>query len=326
MKRREFIALVGGVAGVWPLAARAQQAASQARLIAVLESGDERESGERVFRTRLAELGWQEGRNVKFEIRRGQSDIAQASRFAEELVAMKPDIFIATNTQMVRLIIAKTRDIPVVFTAVPDPIGSGLLTNFAHPEGNVTGFTNFEPSVAGKWLEFLKDVAPGVARVAIILQAENPTSAGYEKAIESAAPSFAVQVSPASLRDGTSIDGAIETFAREPNGAVIVAPSALATTNSDRIVVAAARHKLPAIHPYSEFTKAGGLMSYGFDRDILLEQAASYVSRILKGAHPGDLPVQRPTKYDLAINLKTAKALGLTVSRDLLLVADEVIE
>jgi putative ABC transport system substrate-binding protein len=325
--RREFIAALGGAAVAWPLAARAQQSASQTRLVAVLDSGgSEDEAYIAAFRKRLAELGWQEGRNIRFEIRRAESDINRARDFAAELGAMKPDVCFATNTLMVQVITAKIRDIPIVFIQVPDPIGSGFVASFARPGGNTTGFTNFEPSIAGKWLEFLKDVVPGLNRVAVILDAGNPTAAGYLKPTEAAAQTLAVQVHPASLRDGPSIDAAVETFAREPDGGLIVPPSALSTVYHDRIIALAAKYRLPAMYPYSEFISAGGLMSYGFDRIILYQEAASYVDRILRGEKPGDLPVQAPTKFELVVNLKTAKALGVTFSANLLSLADEVIE
>jgi putative ABC transport system substrate-binding protein len=271
-------------------------------------------------------LGWHDGRNAQIEIRRGESDISRARNFAAELAAMKPDIFFATNTQMVQLIQAITRSIPIVFVNVPDPVGSGLVASFAHPGGNVTGFTNFDPAMGGKWLELLKDVAPNLKRVAVILQAGNPTGPGFLKMIEAAAPTFAVQVRPASLSDGPSIDAAIEAFAQESDGGLIVIASALTTVFRDRIIALAARTRLPAIYPYSEFTAAGGLMSYGLDRTIFYQQAAAYVDRILRGAKPGDLPVQTPTKIEFVVNLKTAKALGLRIPETFLMLANEVIE
>jgi putative tryptophan/tyrosine transport system substrate-binding protein len=325
MRRREVVELIVGAAAAWPLGVRAQQPANQMRLVAVLTAGGEEQPHEAVFRKRLAELGWQEGRNIKIEIRRAETNVDLARDFATELVAMKPDVFLVTNSQMAQLIMAKTRDIPIVFIFVPDPIGSGLIANFARPGGNVTGFTNFDTSVAGKWLEFLKDVVPGLNRVAVILDAVNPTAAAYEKAIEAAAPTFPMQVTPASLRDAASIDTTIETFAHEPGG-LVVPPSAFSVVNRDRIIAVASRYRLPAMYPYSDFPSAGGLMSYGFNRSANYQAAASYIDRILKGERVSDLPVQTPTKFELVINLKTAKTLGLTVPQSMLLVADEVIE
>ena len=323
MRRREFITLLGGVAA-WPMAARAQQPGTMRR-IAILDSA--KSTGDiAAFLQRLDALGWRNGRNVQIEIRYGESDINRARNFAAELAAMKPDIFLATNTQMVQLIQAETHSIAIVFVNVPDPVGSGLVASFAHPGGNVTGFTNFDPAMGGKWLELLKDVAPNLKRVAVILQAGNPTAAGFFKMIEAAAPMFAVQVKPASVSDGPSIDAAVEAFAQEPEGGLVVAASALAAVFGDRIIALAARTRLPAIYPYSEFPAAGALMSYGIDRKIYYQEAAAYVDRILKGEKPGDLPVQTPTKYELVVNLKTAKALGLNVPLGLSAAADELIE
>jgi putative ABC transport system substrate-binding protein len=326
VKRREFITLLGGAAAAWPFAARAQQPAA-IRRIAILDSaGREAEPRIAAFRQQLDNLGLHDRRNVQIEIRRGEGDINQARNFAAELAATKPDIFFATNTQMVQLIQAKTRSIPIVFVNVPDPVGSGLVASFAHPGGNVTGFTNFDSAMGGKWLELLKDVAPNLKRVAVILQAGNPTGPGFLKIIEAAAPAFAVQVKAASLSDGPSIDTAIEAFAQEPEGGLIVIASALAAIFRDRIIALAARTRLPAIYPYSEFPAAGGLMSYGINQTIFYREAAVYVDRILKGEKPGDLPVQTPTKIEFVINLKTAKALGIKISDNLLSFADAVIE
>lgn len=324
MRRRDFIVGIAGSAAAWPLTARAQQPSSQSKVVAILESSTAM-YGE-AFRKRLEALGWQEGRNIKYEIREGESDANRARSFADELVALKPNVFVATNTQMAQFILNKTSDIPVVFILVPDPVGSGLVKSIARPGGNVTGFTNFEPSVAGKWLEFLRDVTPDLRRVALLLQTGNPTSAGYEKAVEAAAPAFSVAVYPTDASDGTTIDGAMDTFARDLGNGLIVAPSALAANYRDRIIAQAAQHRLPTMYPYSEFTDAGGLMSYGFNREVIYRQAAEYVDRILRGEKPADLPVLNPIKYDLAINLKTANAMGINIPRSMLLLADEVIE
>jgi putative tryptophan/tyrosine transport system substrate-binding protein len=327
IRRREFITLLGGAAAVtWPIATLAQ-GPGVVRRIAILDSaGRDTEPHIAAFRQRLDGLGWHEGRNVQIEVRHGESDINRARNFAAELAAMKPDIFLATNTQMVQLIQAKTRSIPIVFVNVPDPVGSGLVASFARPSANVTGFTNFDPAMGGKWLELPKDVAPNVKRVAVILQAGNPTAPGFLKMIEAAAPTFAVQVKPASLSDGPSIDAAVEAFAQEPDGGLVVTASALAAVFRDRIIASAARTRLPAMYPYSEFPAAGALMSYGIDRKVYYQEAAAYVDRILRGEKPGDLPVQAPTKYELVLNLKTAKALDLEVPPTLLARADEVIE
>jgi putative tryptophan/tyrosine transport system substrate-binding protein len=326
MQRREFVILLGAAAA-WPLSGRAQQLTSRMRRIAVLDSaGREDEPNVESFRKRLDELGWHEGRNIEIEIRLADGNSGRAHNYADDLIATNPDIFLATNTQMVELIRAGSSKTPIVFVFVPDPIGSGLISSFAHPGRNITGFTNFEPSVGGKWLEILKDVVPGFNRVAVLLDAANPTQPEYERAIEAAASPLAVQVNPASLKDFAGIEQLVQTAAREPGGGLVVAPNALAVTYRDRIIALTAQNRLPTIYPYSEFAAAGGLMSYGFSRATLYQQAAGYVDRILKGEHPNDLPVQSPTKFELVVNLKTARSLGLVIPKPVLLIADEVIE
>jgi putative ABC transport system substrate-binding protein len=326
LARREFIALLGGAAAMWPLGARAQQPERMRRVAILASGGADDVLNITAFRRALDGLGWHEGRNIQIELRRAEGDIDHARGHAVELMATTPDVFFVTNTQMAQIVQAKTRAIPIVFVSVPDPIGSGLAVSFAHPGGNVTGFTNFDPSMGGKWLGLLKDVRPDLKRVAVILQAGNPTAAGYLKMVEATAQAFALQVSAASLSDGPSIDAAVEAFAREPGGGLVVPPSALATVYQQRIIMLAAQNRLPAIYPYSEFTAAGGLMSYGLDRTIVYQQAASYVDRILNGEKASDLPIQTPTKFELVVNLKTAKALGLTIPESFLLLANEVIE
>jgi putative tryptophan/tyrosine transport system substrate-binding protein len=327
MRRREFITLLGGAAAAWPLAARAQQP-NRIRRVAVLESdnGGPNQSHIAAFRQAIDKLGWHEGRNIQFEIRLAENNINRARGYAEELAAMMPDVFLATNVQMAQLLQNKTRSIPIVFIRVPDPVGSGLVANAASPAGNVTGFSNFDFSIGGKWLELLKEVKPNLKRVAVILLAGNPTQIEYLKMIEAAAGSFAVQLSSTAASDGPDIEAAINTFALKPDGGLIVAPSFLAIVHRDQIIKQSALKRLPAIYPYREFAAAGGLMSYGYDEVNLYQQAASYVARILKGEKPAELPVQYPTKFELVINLKTAKALGLEVSTQLQQRADEVIE
>jgi ABC-type uncharacterized transport system substrate-binding protein len=326
MRRREFIKTITGAAA-WPWAARAQQqSASQLHIIAILSSVSINKDEERAFRDRLAELGWQEGRNVRYEIRASQSDIEQSRRFAAELVAMHADVILADNSQMTQLVLERTRNIPVVFIAVPDPIGTGLVASFARPGGTATGFTNFEPSIGGKWLEFLKGAMPDLKHALVILHAKNPTASEYEKAIAASAPRFSVEVMPAVLSDGPGIDTAIAKFAHDGGGGLIVPSSALSVFNKDRIIALAAQYRLPAMYPYSEFATAGGLMSYGITRTTYYREAASYVARILKGEKPADLPVQAPNNFQLVINLTTAKALGLVIPASLLSLADELIE
>lgn len=252
--------------------------------------------------------------------------MSRARGYAAELFEMTPDVFLATNTQMVQVIQEKTRSIPIVFVQVPDPVGSGFVESLARPGGNVTGFTNFDSSMGGKWVQLLKDVAPDLTRVAVLLQAGNPTAPAFLKTIEAAAPLFGIQVSPAIQSNGPGIDLAISSFANEPNGGLIAVPSALLILHRDQVIALAQQRRLPAIYPYSEFAAAGGLMSYGIDRKVLYEQAASYVDRILKGQKLSDLPVQTPTKFEFVVNLKTAKALGLKISDSFLLAANEIIE
>jgi len=326
MRRREFTKLLSVVAA-WPLTAIAQQTPEHIRLVAILSSiGISDQPREGSFRKRLAELGWREGTNVRFEIRHAEADINCARGFAVELAAMKPDVFLVTNTQMTQLVLANTHDIPIVFISVPDPIGSGLVTSFARPGGRVTGFTNFEPSIGGKWLQFLRDVDPALDHAFVVLDPTNPTAALYEKAIKEAALTLAVKLNPILVRDSADIEAAAESFAREPNGGLLVPPSSLSVLVRDQIIALAARHRLPAIYPYGEFADAGGLMTYGIDLNFPYQEAASYVARILKGESAGNLPVQAPTKFELTINVKTARTLGLSIPRSMLLVADKVIE
>jgi putative ABC transport system substrate-binding protein len=326
MRRREFITLLAGAAVAWPVVVRAQQPERMRRVAILAAGGAEDAPHVAAFRRALDGLGWHEGRNIQIELRWAEADIDHARGHVVELMATTPDVFFVTNTQMVQIVQATTRTIPIVFVSVPDPIGSGLAVSFASPGGNVTGFTNFDPSMGGKWLGLLKDVRPDLKRVAVILQAGNPTAAGYLKMVETTAQAFALQVNAVSLSNGPSIDAAVEAFGREPGGGLVVPPSALATVYRERIIALAAQNRLPAIYPYSEFAAAGGLMSYGLDRTIVYQQAASYVDRILKGEKANGLPIQTPTKFELVVNLKTAKALELTIPESFLLLADEVIE
>jgi ABC-type uncharacterized transport system substrate-binding protein len=314
LRRRELITLIGAAAA-WPLAARAQKS-DGVRHVAVLMSAEEVHVA--AFRRALNALGWHESRNVAIEVRMAGGDMSRARGYAAELFEMTPDVFLATNTQMVQVIQEKTRSIPIVFVQVPDPVGSGFVESLARPGGNVTGFTNFDSSMGGKWVQLLQ--------VAVLLQAGNPTAPAFLKTIEAAAPLFGIQVSAAIQSNGPGIDLAISSFANEPNGGLIAVPSALLILHRDQVIALAQQRRLPAIYPYSEFAAAGGLMSYGIDRKVLYEQAASYVDRILKGQKLSDLPVQTPTKFEFVVNLKTAKALGLKISDSFLLAANEIIE
>jgi putative ABC transport system substrate-binding protein len=325
MRRREFVTLAGSAAVAWPLTARAQPSGRNVPLVGILDSaGSGNEPYWQAFREQMAATGWREGDNLKIEIRQASANTGLTTKFAAELVAMKPDVVFANNLPTVQSIFALTHNIPIVFIQIPDPVGSGLVANFAHPGTNITGFTNFEPSIAGKWLEFLKDAVPGLTRVLVLLDPGVSSQSAYEKAIEAAAPTFAINISPASPHDANAIDQAIGSFADEPGGGLIVPPSALSVLNRDRIIALAARYRLPTMYPYRDFAVGGGLMSYGIDRIYLYKEAAIYVSRILKGE--ADLPVQAPTKFEFAINVNTAKALGIAIPHSMLVLADEVIE
>jgi putative ABC transport system substrate-binding protein len=329
MKRREFITLASGAVASWPLAARAQQG-ERVRRVGMLLPATAEDSEYPVlvnaFVRELQQLGWTEGRNVRIETRwaGGGADINR--RYAEELVALAPDVIMAAGNSAAGPLLRVTRAIPVVFTIVPDPVGAGLVDSLARPGGNATGFTSFAYDIGGKWLELLKECAPRVTRVAVIRDSTTTAGVGQWSAIQTAAPSFGVQASPINLRDARELERTISTFARSANGGLIVTSSGLAITHREMIVMQAARHRLPAVYYSRAFVSAGGLISYGSNRVDQFRSAAGYVDRILKGEKPADLPVQAPTKYELVINLKTAKALGLTVSPTLLARADEVIE
>jgi putative ABC transport system substrate-binding protein len=329
IRRREFISLLGGAAASWPLGARAQQS-NRLRLVGVLfamaPSDPEAEMRVKAFETGLRELGWVEGRNMRLEYRWAPRDPGLLLSQASELVGLGPDVILATSTPVVAAL-RQGNPPPVVFVQVIDPIGNGFVQNLARPGGNLTGFTSFEFTVGSKWLEALKHVAPAVQRVALIF---NPDTAPFAhlfwQPVVEAAPAFDVEPIQTPFRDAGEIKHAIETFAREANGGLMVLPDVSTTNYRDLIIALAARHRLPAVYPFRFFAASGGLMSYGSDLADVYRRAASYVDRILKGAAPGDLPVQAPSKFELVINLKTANALGLTVPPLWLGRADEVIE
>jgi putative ABC transport system substrate-binding protein len=334
MKRREFITLLGGAAVVLlalPRAARAQQP-EQMRRIGVLmnRAADDPEGQARIaaFQQALQQLGWNDGRNVRIDKRWGEDDVDRERRAAAELVALAPDIFFASGTLSVAALQKVSRTVPIVFVGVTDPVGAGVVDSLARPGGNVTGFMIYEYSFGGKRLELLKQIAPSVTRVAVLRDPANPAGSAEFAAIQAVAHSLMVQVSPVdSRRDAGEIERAITAFARSPNGGLILTPNAAAVSvNRDLIITLAAQHKLPAVYPFRYMVTGGGLMSYAPDVVDQCRRAAGYVDRILKGEKPTDLPVQAPTKYELVINLKTAKALGLTVPPSLLTSADEVIE
>ena len=329
MRRRQFITLLGGVAAAWPLAARAQQT-ERVRRIGVLFSlaATDLESQKRkaAFEQGLQELGWTDGRNVQIEYRWGAGDADRFRKYAVELIAFAPDVILVSGGSAVGPLLQLTRTIPVVFTQTPDPVGAGFVDSLARPGGNATGFTYSEYGENAKLLELLKEIAPLVTRAAVLRDAASPQGTGQWGAIQAAAPSVQIEVSPVNVRNADAIERSVAAFARSPNGGLIVPGSSLAIVHRKLIIELAARYKLPVVYPIRFFVTAGGLISYGADATDPHRRAAAYVDRILKGEKPADLPVQAPTKYQLVINLKTAKALGLTIPPTLLARADEVIQ
>ena len=327
MKRREFMILLGAAAAAWPLAAGAQQP-DRVRGVGVLMGiADDFEGQARiaVFRQALQALGWSEGRNVQFIYRWSGGDVAHARQLAKELLDLRSDVILTNSTPVTVAVRDSTRTTPTVFVQVSDPVGAGVVQSLARPRGNLTGFTNFDPSTAGKWLELLKRLAPNITRVAYLF---NPNTAPllYAKAVETAAPLLSVKSIPAAVHNAVEIERALAQVARESDSALLVLPDLFNATNRQSIIALAARHRLPAVYPFRYFVTSGGLMSYGTELLDTYRQAASYVDRILKGKRPSDLPVQQPTKFELVINLSTANALGITVPPTLLARADEVIE
>ena len=329
MRRRQFLGVLGGAAAS-PLAARAQQGERVRRIgvLGTLTTEDpEAKARMAAFLQGLQQLGWSDGRNLQIEYRLGTAgDVNRVRRFAAELVAFAPDvIFVAGGAPLGQLLQA-TRTVPIVFSNVADPVGAGFVDSLARPGGNATGFVQFEYGLGGKWLELLKEVAPRVTRVAVARDADLSGGVGQFGAIQAVAPALGLEVSPVNLRDVGEIERAITTFARAPNGGLIVTGSALSVVHRNLLIALAARHKLPAVYFQLRFVADGGLLAYGPNIPDLHRRAAAYVDRILKGEKPADLPVQAPTKYELAINLKTAKTLGLDVPTSLIARADEVIE
>ncbi len=327
MKRRAFIAGLGGMAATWPLVSRAQEQMRRVGvLMSVAEADPEAQARLAAFQQGLQQLGWIVGRNVRLDTRWGGSNAEDIRRYAAELVALTPDVILATGSVTVGPLLQTTGSVPIVFAYVPDPVGAGFVDSLARPGRNATGFTPFEYSLAGKWLELLKEIAPGVTRSAIIRDPQISTGLGQFAAIQSVASSVGVEVGAVNIRDAGEIERAITTFARTSNGGLILTGSALAVLHGDLIITLAARHKLPAVYFERQFVTRGGLTSYGPNIVDQYRLAAGYVDRILKGEKPADLPVQASTKYELIINLKTARMLGLTVPQTLLARADEVIE
>jgi len=332
MQRRKFITLLGGAAAasnLWPLAASAQLGERMRRIGIILPAAAddaEYQAWVGAFLQALAQLGWTVGRNVRIDTRWATTNAAEIRRHAAELAAPAPDVIVAFGSSTVGPMLQATRTVPIVFPVAGDPVGAGFVDSLARPGGNATGFLSFEYSISGKWLELLKQIAPGVTRVAVLRDPTTPTGSAMFGVIQAVAPLLRVEVNPVNMRDAGEIERAVATFARPSNGGLIVTASKLAEVHRDLIVTLAARHKLPAVYNERHFVAAGGLISYGPDFTNLFRQSAGYVDRILKGEKPADLPVQAPTKYEMVINLKTAKALGLTVPPSLLASADEVIE
>jgi putative ABC transport system substrate-binding protein len=329
IKRREFITLLGGTAA-WPLAARAQQGERMRRigvLVSAVEGDPRGLEYVTAFAQGLAELGWTVGRNVRIEYRWGAGDLDRFRRCAAELVALSPDVVLASSGSIVGAFQQASRTVPIVFVTTIDPVGGGWVESLSRPGTNATGFASFEFSMSGKWLELLKEIAPGIKRVAVIRDPLVPAGSGGLAAIQTVAPSLGVELSPVGVRDAGEIEHAIAAFARGSNGGLIlVGPTSSVQRHRDLIVPLAARHRLPAVYPNRLFVTGGGLISYAPDSVDQYRRATGYVDCILKGEKPADLPVQAPTKYELVINLKTAKALGLSVPDMLLARADEVIE
>jgi putative tryptophan/tyrosine transport system substrate-binding protein len=330
MRRREFITLLGGLVATWPLVALAQQADRMRRIGVLFGSAtDDSEYQARfgAFLQGLQQLGWADGRNVRIDTRWATTNPDDIRRHAAELAALAPDVILAaTGSATVAPLLQATRTVPIVFVLVIDPVGAGFVASLAQPGGNATGFTIFEYGMSGKWLELLKAIAPIVTRVAVLRDPAIASGIGQFATVQAVAPSFGVELSPVDVRDAPEIERAVTAFARSGNGGLIVTASALATRYRDLIITLAARHKLPAVYSRRLFVADGGLLSYGPDYVDQFRRAAGYVDRILKGEKPADTPVQAPTRYELVINLKTAKALGLTIPESFLLRADEVIE
>jgi putative ABC transport system substrate-binding protein len=330
MRRRDFIALLGGAAVTWPLAAPAQQPERMRRigvLMGLTESDPEGPPRVAIFKQKLQNLGWTEGRNLQIEYYWAGADADRTRTLAAELAGTMPDVVVAHPTVAIQALMRHTRTIPIIFILVTDPLGSGLVGSLARPGGNVTGFTNFVPSVGGKWIEMLKVISPRIKRVAILFNPETASGGGsfYAQPVQAAALTLAVESTVAAARNATEIEDALATLSRDADSGLIVLPDLFTTDHRELIVRLAAQHRLPAVYPFRYFATGGGLMSYGIDIVDRFSRAAAYVDKILRGAKPGDLPVQQPDRFEFVINLTTAEALGLSVPR-ILLAGAEVIE
>src|SRR5262245_27871690 len=330
IRRREFITLLGGAAAAWPLAARAEQPERMRRvgvLHGLAESDPQVASRVAAFQRGLRELGWTEGRNIRLDYHWAGADLSHVQAHAKELVATAPDALLASSTPVLAALQQETRTIPIVFVLVMDPVGQGFVPNLAYPDGNITGFHNFESAIAGKWLEMLKETEPGIARVGFLYNPDTAPYFGvYQRSLKEAASTFDVDAVDLRVHDAVQIERAINGWAVGSKTGIIVLPDITTTRHLELIIDLVGRHRLPAVYPFRYFATRGGLMYYGIDLLEHYRSAASYIDRILRGTKPSDLPVQAPTKYELVINLKAAKALGLTMPPTLLVRADEVIE
>jgi putative ABC transport system substrate-binding protein len=329
MRRRDFISIVGSAAATWPLAARAQQREQMRRVGVLMNLGPDDAEGQArlaAFLQGLQEAGWAVGRNLRVEVRWGGGDADSFRKQAAELVALAPDVVFASGIPAATPLLRATRTVPIVFAQVVDPVGAGLVASLARPGGNATGFTSPDYGFSGKWAELLKEIAPGVTRVAVLRDATTSSGIGMLGAIGSVASSFGMELTPVGVNDAGEIERGVTAFARAPNGGLIVTGNTPTMVHRELIITLAARHRLPAVYALRLFANDGGLISYGPDSVDPHRRAAGYVDRILKGEKPADLPVQAPTKYELVINLKTARALGLDIPTTVLARADEVIE
>jgi putative ABC transport system substrate-binding protein len=331
VRRREFITLLGGVAAAAPFSARAQQADGMRRigvLIPFAESDTDAQAQVRAFQEAFQKLGWQEGRNIRIDYRWTGGDVDRIRTFAKEIVELHPDVILGRSTPVIAALLKESRTVPIVFVVVSDPVGEGFIATMAKPGGNVTGFTNVESSLGGKWLALLKEIVPGISHISVMLNPKTAPGGGsyYLRMVESAAAAIGVQLIVSPIQDAAEIERTINEVSRDPNGGLVVMPDVTTVAHRKLIVSLAAEHRVPAVYGFRSFAKDGGLVSYGVDLIDLYRRGATYVDRILRGVKPSDLPVQAPTGFEMIINLKSAKALGLTVPPTLLATADEVIE
>jgi putative ABC transport system substrate-binding protein len=330
MRRREFITLLGGAAAAWPLAARAQQGERMRRIGVLIQYGENDPEGKlrlAAFTQALADLGWTDGRNVRMDVRWPGGDINRSQAFAQELVGLQPEIVVTAGTPATAAVQRQTQTIPIVFAGVADPVAQRIVTRLDRPSGNITGFADLgEASLGGRWLDLLSEIAPGLKRVTILFNPDTAPVSAFMPSLETAARSLKLVPIIAPVHGDVEIETAINDLGSEPGGRLLVMPDVFTAAHRTAIILAAARNNVPAVYGFSYFAREGGLLSYGVDQVDIFRRAASYVDRILRGTKPADLPVQQPTKFELVINLKTAKALGLTVPQSLLAIADEVIE